>query len=234
MKLNLPRALAAVLFCALLGSSVNGQTIIKLSLGETGPDLAMNSSGLLGTVSDGDASTTGDQNTAVEYTAFLDSLFADINTDIASFSLAGLQTTGTPTTIGSSVVVQDFFGGTFNLYDPSNILLLSGNLQDSTLTGVIGNTGTGSIFTTKVGTFTSGTLLPQVEKESLNLSIALSNVNNGNGFVVSGQPSALQAFTSDAAVNITGAAGVGVPEPTSIVITLLGAMGFGFIGRRRA
>ncbi len=234
MKLNL-RIVAFFLFCALLGSSaVNGQTILKLNLGETGPDLAMNAGGLLGTISDGDASTTGDQNTAVEYTSFLDGLFADINTNTASFSLAGLQTIGNPNVIGGAVIVQDFFGGTFDLYSPTNSLLLSGNLQDSTLTGVIGGTGTGSIFTTKVGTFTSGSLLPYVEANSLNLSIALTNVNNGNGFVVSGSPSALQAFTTDAAVNITGAKGVGIPEPTSIAIALLGAVGLGFAGRRRA
>lgn len=235
MALNLRIVLASFLFCALLGSSaVNGQTVLKLSLGNTGPDLAMDSSGVLGTTSDGDASTTGDQNTAVDYTAFLDAEFSDINTSIASFSMAGLQTTGTPSVIGGAVIVQDFFGGTFNLYDPANSLLLSGSLLDSTLTGVIGGTGTGSIFTTKIGTFTSGSLLPYVEAESLGVSVALTNVNNGFGFVVSGSPSALQAFTTDAAVNISAAKGVGIPEPTSIAIALLGAVGFGLIGRRRA
>lgn len=235
MTLNLRVVLASFAMCALLGSSaVNGQTILKLNLGNTGPDLAMNGSGVLGTVSDGDASTTGDQNTAVEYTAYLDGLYADITTSTASFSLAGLQTTGVPNVVAGAVVVQDFFGGTFNLYDTANVLLLSGNLQDSTLTGVIGNTGTGSIFTTKVGTFTAGSLINDVEANSLNLSIALTNVNNGNGFVVSGQPAALQPFTTDASVNITGAQGVGVPEPASIAMTLLGALGFGFLGRRRA
>lgn len=235
MKLKPRRFVAAFLFCALLGSSaVNGQTIIKLNLGNTGPDLAMNSSGVLGTTSDGNASTTGDQNTAVEYTGPLDPDFADINASIASFSLAGLQTTGTPSVIGGAVINQDFFGGTFNLYDPANNLLLSGNLQDSQLFGIIGGIGTGSIFTTKVGTFTSGLLLPYLEPNSLGLSIALTNVNNGNGFVVSGSPSALQAFTTDAAVNIIGAKGLGIPEPTSIAIALLGAVGVGLVGRRRS
>lgn len=235
MTFNLRVVFASLAMCALLGSTAaNGQTILKLNLGNTGPDLAMNGSGVLGTVSDGDAGTTGDQNTAIEYTAYLDGLFADIGTSTASFSLAGLQTTGTPTVVAGAVVVQDFFGGSFNLYDPANSLLLSGNLQDSTLTGVIGNTGTGSIFTTKVGTFTAGSLLPYVEANSLNLSIALTNVNNGNGFVVSGSPSALQPFTTDASVNVTGAEGVGVPEPASIAMVLLGTLGLGLGGRRRS
>lgn len=235
MSLNLRIVFSSFAFCALLGSSVaNGETVLKLSLSNTPSDLAMNASGVLATTSDGDAGTTGDQNTAIDYTAFLDPLFADITTATASFSIAGLQRTGNPNIVGGAVIVQDFFGGTFNLYSPANSLLLSGNLQDSTLTGVIGGTGTGSIFTTKVGTFTSGSLLPYVDTDSLNLSIALSNVNSGFGFVVSGSPSTLQPFTSDASVNIVASEGVGIPEPTSIAIAVLGALGFGLIGRRRA
>jgi len=139
---------------------------------------------------------------------------------------------GNPNNFGT-VIVQDFFGGTFSLYGTSNDLLLSGNLQDSTLTGVLGSTGTGSIFTTKVGTFTSGSLLQYVLPNSLNVSIALTNVNNGSGFVLTGSPFTLQAFTTDASVNISADKGF-VPEPASIAIALLGAVGFSFIRRRRA
>jgi len=236
MWLNLRTVLASFSLLALLGSSAaNGDTVLKLSLGNTGPDLAMNASGVLGTSSDGNAGTIGDQNTAIDYTGFLDPLFADVTTSSASFSVAGLQRTGNPSIIGGTLIVQDFFGGTFSLYNPSNSLLLSGNLQDSTLTGVLGSTGTGSIFTTKVGTFTNGSLLPYLQTNSLNVSIALTNVNNGLGFVVTGSPFTLQAFTTDASVNISADPGpLFAPEPGSIAIALLGAMGFSFIGRRRA
>jgi hypothetical protein len=64
--------------------------------------------------------------------------------------------------------------------------------------------------------------------------MALTNVNGGLGFVVSGAPFTLQAFTTDASVNISAEPGPGIPEPASIVIALLGAVGFSFIGRRRA
>jgi hypothetical protein len=143
-----------------------------------------------------------------------------------------LQRTGTPNDVASTVIVQDFFGGTFSLYDSSDSLLLSGNLQESTLTGVIGGTGTGSIFSTKVGAFTSGSLLPYVASDSLNISMALSNVNGGSGFVVSGAPAALQPFNTDASVNISAEPGL-IPEPASILMALLGVLGFGFIRRRR-
>ena len=192
----------------------------------------MNAGGVLGTTSDGNAGTTGDQNTAIEYTGFLDPFFAD---GTGSFSVAGLLRTGAPNIIGGAVIVQDFDGGAFDLYSSTNTLLLHGDLTESTLTGVIGSTGTGSIFTTKVGTFTSGSLLPYVQTNSLNVSMALTNVNNGSGFVVSGSPFTLQAFTTDASVNISADPGEPfIPEPASIAIALLGAVGFSFIGRRRA
>jgi hypothetical protein len=234
MTLNLRIVFTCFALCALLGSPVaNGETVLKLSLASTGADLAMNAGGVLGTVNDGIVSTTGDQNTAVDYTGFLNPLFTDIPAN-ASFSVAGLQRTGPSSIIGATVIVQDFFGGTFNLYDtaPGNNLLLRGDLTDSTLTGVIGGSGTGSIFTTRVGNFTAGSLLPYLVANSLNVSMALTNVNGGNGFSVSGFPFTLQPFTTDASVNISADTS-GVPEPTSIAIALLGAMGFGFSRRRR-
>ncbi|MFO0788195.1 MAG: hypothetical protein U0805_01990 [Pirellulales bacterium] len=236
MSLKLRSVLTCLSICALLGSSAaQAETALKLGLGNTGPDLAMSAGGVIGTTSDGDVTTTGDQNTAIDYTGFLDPQLVDIITNTASFSIAGVQKTGNASVIGGAVVVQDFFGGTFNLYSPTNTLLLSGNLQDSTLTGVIGGTGTGSIFTTKVGTFTSGSLLPYVLPNSLNVSMALTNVNGGFGFVLSGSPFTLQPFTSDASVNISADAGLGpgIPEPTSLVIALLGAVGFGCLCRSR-
>ena len=153
MALNLRIVLTSFSLCVLLGTSAaNGETILKLSLGNTGPDLEMDASGVLGTTSDGNVGTTGDQDTAIEYTAFLDPAFVD---GVGSFSIAGLQRTGNPNIIGGAVIVQDFDGGAFDLYDSANTLLLHGDLTESTLTGVIGGTGTGSIFTTKVGIFTS-------------------------------------------------------------------------------
>jgi len=235
MSLNLRLIFSSMALSALLVSSAaNGaDTILKLSLASTGADLAMNASGVLGTVSDLDLSTTGDQNTAIDFTGFLSST-SDIPAN-ASFSISGLQRTGAPTIVGGAVILQDFFGGTFNLYSPSNVLLLSGNLQDSLLTGVIGGTGTGSIFTTKVGTFTNGTLLSNLQPNSLNVSIGLTDVQNpgGAGFLVSGAPFTLQPFTTDASVSISAEERI-IPEPSSIAIALLGAMGFSFVGRRRS
>src|SRR5690348_3953154 len=61
---------AMVMACALMcltPSALRAGTILKLSLGEVGPDIGMNG-GVLSTVNDGNAATTGDQNTAVDFT----------------------------------------------------------------------------------------------------------------------------------------------------------------------
>lgn len=219
--------------CALLlafASASYAGTIIKLNLGGVSPDIAMNGGGTLGTVSDGNGATTGDQDTAVEYTSFLDPI-SDINTTTASFSLAGLQANGLPQTFGS-LVLQNFAGGTLSLYDPSNALLLSGSLGNSTLSGVIGPPGTGGLFTTTVATVTGGTLQPYILPNTLTLSMNLTDVNGGTGLVVRGET--LVAFTADAFVNISGEPDPsgGLPEPTSVVLTLMAAAGT-FCVRRR-
>ena len=132
MALNLRIVLTSFSVCAVLGSAAaNGQTILKLSLWNTGPDLAMNASGVLGTTSDGNAGTTGDQNTAIEYTAFLDPAFVD---GTGSFSVAGLQRTGPPSIVGGALIVQDFLGGSF---DAVNGQVRNGLAAVSSTTGAL-------------------------------------------------------------------------------------------------
>ena len=74
-------------------SASNAATIIKLNLGETGPDVALDQTGMFGTTNDGNAATTGNQNTAIEYTDGLD-FIPDISTNIGSFSLNSLLAVG--------------------------------------------------------------------------------------------------------------------------------------------
>src|SRR3954451_225565 len=80
-----------VLFCAL--PAARAATILKLNLGNIGPDIQMTNLGLAGTVNDGIAGTSGDQNTAIDFTGAL-SANPDITTDTASFSLSNLITSG--------------------------------------------------------------------------------------------------------------------------------------------
>jgi len=57
---------AACAFIFANGVAVNAATILKLNLGNIGPDVSM-AGGVLGTSNDGIAATTGDQNTVDIY-----------------------------------------------------------------------------------------------------------------------------------------------------------------------
>jgi len=224
MMLKLRTVLSALALCAALcfaTSVASAATIIKLNLGSVGPDVQMNAGGTLSTVNDGAAATTGDQNTDIEFTGYLDGPFPDITTTNASFSLNALQAVG-PANVFGSLVIQNFTGGVFNLYDTANTLLLQGPLTNSALTGVIGPPGTGALFTTTLGSVTGGTLASMILPGSFSLSMNLSNVNGGAGFgtlVGAGGP-VLAPFMADASANIAGE----VPEPTSILLVLSGAV----------
>ena len=219
MRPYLRFALIGFAFCVAT-SALNAGTIIKLNLGGTGPDVSLVQGGIFGTTDDGNAATTGNQNTAIEYTDGLD-FIPDVNTDIASFSLNGLTETG-PALVLGTLVIQNFTAGTFSLFDSANNLLLSGALTSSTLTGTAGPPGTGSVFTTApiIGPL-GGTLAPLIVPGSLSLSLTLTNVVSQGitpGFVVDG---GVLQFTADSTVAI--AANV-VPEPTTFALFAFGGL----------
>jgi hypothetical protein len=237
MMSKLRSSLFGAAVCALIyanACALHASTIIKLNLGSVGPDVSMNAAGILGTSSDGNAGTIGDQNTNVEYTSFLEPI-PDINTSIASFTLSNLAAAGPAFQPVPGVVVQNFAGGTFNLYDPSNSLLLSGLLTTSSLQGTLGPPGTGAVFTTNVASVTGGSLAPFIVLNSLALSMNLTNVNGGAGFSLN-DGVILNPFFADSFVNISGDPtdlGGGLPEPGTLVLATI-ALVAGAAVRRRA
>lgn len=162
---------------------------------------------------------SGDQNTAIEYTDGLD-FIPDINTDIASFTLGGLQEAGPAIPVGT-LAIQNFAGGTFSLYDSTNTLLLSGALTSSSLTGTIGAAGTGSVFTTGLAIVTGGTLAPLIVPNSLSLSLSLTNVVSQGAFPGLAVDGGVLQFTADSTVAIAATV---VPEPTTPRLLLFGGL----------
>ena len=228
MKLTPKAIFHGLTICSLIcfaTSIAQSSTIIKLNLGSVGPDVGMNA-GQLSTINDGIVTTTGDQNTGVEFTGFLDPL-PDINTSAASFTLNGLSAVG-PTQQAGSLVIQNLSGGQFSLYDPTNVLLLQGPLSNSVLTGVIGPPGTGGLFTTTLSSVTGGTLASLIVPGSVSLSMNLTNVNGGAGLSVTGN--VLNPFLADGSVSISGDP-VATPEPSSIALLAIGAIGLIAAGR---
>lgn len=170
---------------------------------------------MFGTTDDGNAATPGDQTTAIEYRDGLD-FIPDLNADIASFSLTSLRDTGPALAVGPAVI-QNFVGGTFNLFDSANVLLFQGALGTSALTWTLGPPG--SVFTTGPALVTGGTLAPLIVPGSLSLSLTLKNITDGGaGPIVDG---GALLFTADSTVAIAAKA---VSEPTVFGLFTFGAL----------
>ena len=225
-----------VTLCAatfLIASDTLAATIIKLGLGgDAAADIEFDGT-TLSTVDQLDGATSGEQNTNVEFQGFLDGMADIIAPPPASFTLSGLMTAGPATgfpTINPVLVIQDFTGGTFDLYNAANVLLLSGTLNNSTLAGPIGPPATGALFTTSFAQVTGGTLASLIAANSLSLSMSLTDINNGAGFSLGAAAPLLNPFTADVTLNIAGDV---IPEPASAVLVLLAGVSAVLSLRRR-
>jgi hypothetical protein len=207
-------------------SALHAGTIIKLSLGSDAPADVKFDGTTLSTVDATVLPVPGDQGTAIDYQDFL-SGETDVVLPDASFSMSGLTAAANASVFGNFLVIQNFTGGTFELYDtaPGYGLLLSGTLNNSTLTGPIGPPATGALFTTSFAMVTGGSLAPLIDADTLTLSMNLSSINNGAGLKVTPvggpAPYTLDAFEADASVNI---AAEPVPEPASMALLLIGTL----------
>jgi hypothetical protein len=207
-------------------------TIVKLALGgDPAPDVRYDGT-MLATMDDGDAGTTGLQNTDADFQDFLGA-FPDVLTSTASFSLGGLTPSGPATVFGGVLVIQNFSGGTFELYDPANQLLLSGALTTSSLTGPLGPPATGALFTTSIASVTGGLLAPMILPNSLSLSMSfteVNTVNGGVGFSVGAAAPVLNPFTANATLNIAASP---IPEPAMAALLAIGGLLTGLTTPRR-
>ena len=216
------RLTAAVLFLAVaIAPAAKAGTIIKLGFGtDSLPDIEMVGT-TLSTFDDGTGSTVGDQNTEVTFLGLLAGTTPIVG-DRASFTLDDVGLFGTATVVGSTVL-QETDGGGFSLYDASNVLLLSGTLGNGTLSGPLGSIATGGFLTSEFGHFTDGSLLSILSDADMtlsSLSIALNDVNDGQGFKVNDETNQLLDFTADATANV----GARTPEPAGLTIALLAGL----------
>jgi hypothetical protein len=209
---------------ALTATSTQAGTIIKLNLGGTGPDIEL-AGGVLSTVNDLNAGTTGDQDTAILFDDFLNGN-PDINTSTASVTIDGLALSG-PAVVVGPFVAQGFAGGTISIYSPTNILLLQGTLGNSTLSGNIGPPPNGSVFTTTFADVTGGTLDPQIANNTLTVQMTLSNINGGAGLSAG---VFVDPFVADSAVTLDADP---VPEPTAGLLALVGVVLTAVANKRR-
>jgi hypothetical protein len=228
-------SLAAAVFILSAAPSAKAGSIIKLSLGGDSPPDVQYSAGIFSTVDDSDGSTSGQQNTAVDFLDFL-SGFPDITTPTASYTLSGVTAAGPADISIPGLAIQGFTGGNFFLYDPSNALLLSGALGTSSLAGTVGQPATGALFTTSVANVTGGSLAPLIKTNSLSLSISMTDVDSGlfgpglQVFFPPGPGTQLRPFVADVTQTI---AGDKIPEPSTAILAALAGVLISAHSRRR-
>lgn len=205
-------ALALLLFSF---QAAHAGTIIKLDLGGVGPDLAFSqpgNPGLLGTIDDNPPGLIGDQATNILFTSFLSGL----GSTTGSYSLSGSAAAGPPTPLGGGVLMQNFVGGNFKIYNNANTLLLDVNLSTSLLVGG----GNGAFFNINNGTVIGGlpAITSQLVGNSIGMSMTLTNINStgGPGLTVGGG-GLLNPFVGDATKEITADQ---VPEPAAMLLAL--------------
>jgi hypothetical protein len=186
--------------------------------------------GVLSTVDDLNAGTTGEQNTAVDFQGFLSGI-PDIPPLNGSVTLNGVTRVGSATVFPFGLMMQNFSGGNVSIYDASNTLLLSGSLNASTLAGAVGPPGTNSLFTTTFNHVTGGTLASQIGPETVALKMNITDVNGGAGFSVATDGSILNPFTAEALLTITGEQPI--PEPAAALLLTIGTAMTVFTIRRR-
>jgi hypothetical protein len=242
MMKNLLRSFVlAALAAAFLTQFASAGTILKLSLGDTGPDVEYTggAGGVFSTALEVDPTTLGEQNTAVDFVGDLDYL-TDILTPTASYTLNGVTAMGLASVVNGQVG-QVFSGGEFQLYDDSNNLLLDVDLTSSALTGFVGST-TGAEFSISNGIVVGGSLAPILEPGSVSFSIAMTDINAPLGLMITpvGPPIILPGLTiQTATVNAFDAdadkliAAEVIPEPTTVGLLLMGAVSAVAFSRRR-
>src|SRR5262249_19621392 len=112
----------------------------------------------LETLSDGDPASSGDQNTDIHFSSFL----SGIPDGIGSIRLRGVAATGAASVVNGDLVTQTFTGGSLEVFDASNALLLSGTPASWHFTGFVGTAAaaaSGTLFTDGFGSLTGGSLL---------------------------------------------------------------------------
>jgi hypothetical protein len=224
------RAPIRILTCATFAlffaiQSSRAATIIKLDLGGVGPDVNFTggAGGTLSTIDNNPAGLTGDQATNILFTSFLSGL----GSTTGSYSLAGATAAGAPTPLGGGVVMQNFAGGNFKIYNSVNTLLLDVNLTSSLLVGG----GSGAFFNITNGLVVGGdpTITSQLIANSLGMSISLTNISGG-GLTIAPAGGSLNAFTADATKEISATQ---VPEPTTAILLIAGGLLVPMLSRRR-
>lgn len=244
MTMSIQRCLLMAALVVFFTAPTQAETIIKLGLGSTGPDIEL-IDGVLSSVDDGVAGSPGDQESTVTFHGFVSGSVSDITPpDQGSFSLSGVSMVGSPVLVDQgifSLVTQQTTGGTFELYDDAGAVLLTATLEDGSLHGTTSASATGGFISMNLGTFTGpaadelDVLFSQLAPETASLAISLTDVTRATGAPgLQVSENVLQNFSADATANI-GADPIGtiLPEPSSNLLAIFGCLTLLALRRKR-
>ncbi len=223
--------LAAAL--SFLPMSAFADTIVNLTLAG---NLDIELSGTeLSTIDDGNGATPGDQDTEIEFPensfVFGEDGIGDL---VGSFTLSGIELTGSPIVVAGSLLTYQTTGGTFEVYDDAGMPLLTGSLADGSFYGTIGtgSAATGGWLTVNLGTFTgpappNDALFKLLDPASAAMSISFTELFTGAEPGVSVIDGVLQDFTADATANIAAESinNTLTPEPNALMLGILAVLG---------
>lgn len=188
----------------------------------------------LSTLDDGNGATPGDQDTKIEFPENSFVFGQDgIEDVVGSFTLSGIELTGSPFVVGGSLLTYQTTGGTFEVYDDAGLPILTGSLADGSFYGTIGtgSAATGGWLTVNLGTFTgpaapNDALFKLLDPDSAAMSISFTELFTGASPGVAVVDGVLQDFTADATANIAAESinNSLVPEPNAIGLCLFGAL----------
>lgn len=246
MNVSVRRGFYVAALLSVFAASVSAETIIKQTLGATGPDIEM-IDGVLSTVDDGNVGTPGDQQTSISFHGFVEGQagVVDISPpDQGSFTLDGIVAVGSPVVQDRGIfttVEQQTTGGTFEVYGKDGEVILTGTLANGFLSGTSGAAATGGFITANLASFTGPSdpglnyLFSLLDPNSASLAVSLTDVSGPNGEPgLSVTNGAVDNFTADAIASI-GAEALNnpLPEPASSVLALMAMLGaLGFRNRR--
>lgn len=229
---NIRWCVAFVILCIAAGgvtSRTHAESIMKMTLGANTAGNMQFKNGIFSALSDGLAGSSGDLDMSIDYVigAGGQAFSATGTMGSASVTLTGMMVAAPPVSNGS-FIVQAFEAGSLAVYDDSNSLLLSANLNKSGLQGALGLGGMGD----KQGLFlgfgevTGGLLARLLDPDSLQLRLKFPKIAGGFSLTPSPDSKLIDFTTWTSSIELMATP---VPEPAiaflvcTVVVTLVPA-----------
>lgn len=226
---NISWRVAFLILCIAAGgvtSKTHAESIMKMTLGPSDTGNMQFQNDMFSAVSDGHEGTDGDLDMSIDYVigAGGQAFSATGTMGSASVTLTGMMVAAPPVSNGS-FIVQAFEAGSLAVYDDSNSLLLSANLNKSGLQGALGPGDKQGLFL-GFGEVTGGLLAHLLDPDSLQLRLKFPKITGGFSLTPSPDSKLIDFTTWTSSIELMATP---VPEPAisflvcTVAVTLVPA-----------